>query len=83
MDEKWTFAHTVECSVSKDFAWSFWTNVSNWALDPDVISMELQGPFAVGTTGGARKARVQAASSGGLRSCSREEPSLSFPVQAC
>lgn len=51
MDEKWTFAQTVECSVPKEFAWCFWTNVSNWALDADVVSVELEGPFAVGTKG--------------------------------
>jgi hypothetical protein len=51
MGEEWTFEHTVECSVSKEFAWNFWTNVSNWTLDADIISVQLEGPFAVGVTG--------------------------------
>jgi len=51
MDEEWTFEDTVECSVSKEFAWNFWTNVSNWTLDADIISVQLEGPFAVGVNG--------------------------------
>ena len=51
MGEEWTFEHTVECSVSKEFAWNFWTNVSNWTLDADIISVQLAGPFAVAVTG--------------------------------
>jgi hypothetical protein len=51
VDEEWTFEHTVECPVSKEFAWNFWTNVSNWTLDADVSSVQLQGPFALGVKG--------------------------------
>ena len=29
----------------------FWTDVRNWALDADVVSVELNGPFAIGTRG--------------------------------
>ena len=29
----------------------FWTDVRNWALDPDVESVEIDGPFAAGTRG--------------------------------
>jgi len=32
-------------------AWDFWTNVSNWALDADVDSVEIHGPFAAGAHG--------------------------------
>ncbi|HKV49369.1 MAG TPA: SRPBCC family protein [Candidatus Acidoferrales bacterium] len=51
MDDVWAFGHTVECDVSAEFAWKFWTNVENWKLDSDVVSVELQGPFAIGARG--------------------------------
>ncbi|MEO8131648.1 MAG: SRPBCC family protein [Bryobacteraceae bacterium] len=51
MDEVWTFEHSIECPVSVDFAWSYWTNTANWALDADVESVELHGPFAAGVSG--------------------------------
>jgi hypothetical protein len=51
MQEAWAFEHSIECGVSKDFAWTFWTNPSNWALDTDVDSVELYGPFAPGSQG--------------------------------
>ena len=48
----WKFEHSVECRVSQDFAWQFWTNVNNWAVvDPGVDSVKLHGPFAVGSRG--------------------------------
>jgi len=25
----WKFEHSVECQVAKDFAWRFWTDVTN------------------------------------------------------
>jgi hypothetical protein len=49
--QEWIFEHTIECGVSVQFAWNFWTNVSNWKLDTDVDSIELQGEFAVGSRG--------------------------------
>ena len=48
---EWIFEHTIECGVSVQFAWNFWTNVTNWKLDADVDSIEIQGEFAVGTRG--------------------------------
>ncbi len=36
--QKWVFEHAIECSVSIQFAWNFWTNVRNWVLDADVDS---------------------------------------------
>jgi hypothetical protein len=51
MDKKWTFEHTIECSVSSEFAWEFWTNVRNWAIDPDIDSVDVQGPFVAGAQG--------------------------------
>jgi hypothetical protein len=47
----WTFEHSIECGVSAEFAWIFWTNVSNWTLDTDVESIEIDGPFAAGAQG--------------------------------
>ena len=47
----WTFEHSVDCAVTPDFAWNFWTNVSNWSLDADVDSIEIDGPFAAGARG--------------------------------
>jgi hypothetical protein len=47
----WSFEHAVECPVKREFAWKFWTEVSNWILDPDMESVELDGPFATGSKG--------------------------------
>jgi hypothetical protein len=45
----WTFEHSVECKVDKNFAWQFWTNVSNWAqLDSSLESATLDGRFQSG-----------------------------------
>jgi len=44
--------HTVECPVSREFAWRFWSNVANWAIvDPAVESVVLDGPFESGSKG--------------------------------
>ena len=32
--KEWTFEHTIECSVSSDFAWKVWTIVENWQSMP-------------------------------------------------
>jgi hypothetical protein len=45
------FEHSVECPVSRDFAWRFWTDVSNWTLDVSVESVTIDGPFAAGAKG--------------------------------
>lgn len=50
-ENAWTFEHSVDCGVPAEFAWKFWTNVSNWALDADVDSVEIDGPFAAGARG--------------------------------
>jgi uncharacterized membrane protein len=48
----WKFEHSVECPVSRDFAWQFWTNLANWpVVDPSVESVKLDGPFAAGARG--------------------------------
>ena len=50
-EPEWTFEHSIDCGVAAEFAWSFWTNVSNWVLDADVESIEIDGPFAAGARG--------------------------------
>jgi hypothetical protein len=51
----WTFEHSVECNVDRDFAWQFWTNVSNWPLvDSSVESATLDGPFQSGAQGSTK-----------------------------
>jgi len=47
----WTFDHSVDCGVTVEFAWAFWTDVRNWAIEADVISVEIDGPFASGARG--------------------------------
>ncbi len=48
----YTFEHTVECRVGRDFARRFWSDVGNWAaVDSSVESVALEGPFAAGTRG--------------------------------
>jgi hypothetical protein len=51
MDETYTFECGIECPVAREFAWQFWSTLSNWALDSDVESVELNGPFASGSHG--------------------------------
>ena len=48
---EWVFEHTVECGVSADFAWSYWSDINNWVVDVDVESVELLGAFVAGTRG--------------------------------
>jgi hypothetical protein len=50
-EHAWTFEHAIDCAVSVEFAWNFWTNVSNWVLDADVESIEIDGPFSAGAKG--------------------------------
>ena len=48
----WSFQHSVECKVNREFTWQFWANVSNWSVvDPSVESVTLDGLFATGTKG--------------------------------
>jgi hypothetical protein len=43
----WEFGHSVECNVTRHFAWSYWTNIANWNDPP--ASFHLDGPFDVGS----------------------------------
>lgn len=47
----WRFEFSIDCAVTRDFAWSFWTDVRNWAMDADVESVTLNGPFLAGAAG--------------------------------
>ena len=47
----WSFRHSVVARVGPQDAWAFWTNVSNWKLDPSLEHVQLDGPFAAGTRG--------------------------------
>jgi len=47
----WAFEHSVDCRTPVELAWNFWTDVRNWALDSDVVSVEMEGPFAAGASG--------------------------------
>ena len=49
--EVWAFEHSVQCDAPVEFAWAFWTDVRNWGIDADVDSIEIDGPFAAGTSG--------------------------------
>ena len=51
MDAAFTFAYSLECAVTREFAWRYWTNVHNWAFDADIESVELHGPFLAGSRG--------------------------------
>lgn len=45
----WETEHAVETDASLDFAWRYWTDIANW--DDPPAKFELDGPFAVGSTG--------------------------------
>lgn len=49
----WDFKHSVECEASRDFAWSFWTDVSNWErIEGQAVEwIRLEGPFRAGARG--------------------------------
>ncbi len=51
----WTFEYSVECKVNRNFAWQFWTNVTNWAVvDSSVEFAILNGPFRSGASGSTK-----------------------------
>jgi hypothetical protein len=48
-DAAWQLEYSVETEASPDFAWSFWTNVTNW--DDPPAQFVLDGPFAADSHG--------------------------------
>ena len=55
----WTIEHSIDCAVAPEFAWNFWTDVSNWVLDADVESVEIDGPFSSGARGFTNSKRLR------------------------
>jgi polyketide cyclase/dehydrase/lipid transport protein len=50
--QNWSFEHSIECPVGREFAWRFWTDVANWpVVDSSVEAVRLDGPFAAGAKG--------------------------------
>ena len=49
MNIAWEMNHAVETEASQDFAWTYWTDVTNW--DDPPARFELDGPFAAGSRG--------------------------------
>jgi hypothetical protein len=46
------FEHSVETTASTQAVWDLWHDVSRWtAWDTSLESVELEGPFAVGSSG--------------------------------
>ena len=49
---RWGFEHSVYTKAQRRDAWNFWSNMDNHAkMEPGVDRIELDGPFATGTTG--------------------------------
>jgi hypothetical protein len=48
-DVAWQLEHSVEADLSSGFAWSFWTDVTNW--DDPPAQFVLDGSFSVGSRG--------------------------------
>ena len=51
-ESAWEMANSVEANASLNFAWNYWTNVSNW--DDPPAQFELQGKFENGACGFTR-----------------------------
>ena len=52
MREAWRFEHTVEVRAGREAAWTFWSNVANWAeVDPAVEWARVDGGFVAGARG--------------------------------
>jgi hypothetical protein len=47
----WSFKHSAEVKVNREYAWDFWTSVENWTLDSAVEWVALDGPFQAGVKG--------------------------------
>ena len=42
----WEFEYSAECNAPRQFAWRFWTDISNWNDPP--AKFDLDGPFEIG-----------------------------------
>jgi Polyketide cyclase / dehydrase and lipid transport len=49
---EWSFEHAVTTRASRTDAWAYWSDMCNhMRLEPGIERIELDGPFATGTTG--------------------------------
>jgi len=49
---EWAFEHSIFTVANRMDAWAYWSEMSNHAkMEPGVERIELDGPFATGTTG--------------------------------
>lgn len=48
-DVAWEMTHSVETDARADFAWKYWTDITNW--DDPPAEFELVGPFVAGSRG--------------------------------
>jgi hypothetical protein len=48
-DVAWEMTHSVETDARADFAWKYWTDITNW--DDPPAEFELAGPFVAGSRG--------------------------------
>lgn len=47
----WTTEHSIEATGSPEAIWRVWTDVPSWGdWNPDIERIELDGPFAAGST---------------------------------
>ena len=46
-ESAWEFQHLIECSATRQFAWAYWTNISNW--DDPPAKFKLEGRFENGS----------------------------------
>jgi hypothetical protein len=48
----WSFEHSIFTYMCRNDAWAYWSNIEHHAqIEPGVERIELDGPFATGTTG--------------------------------
>jgi hypothetical protein len=49
---EWSCEHSISTNARREDAWAYWSDMRNHArLEPGVERIELDGPFATGTTG--------------------------------
>ena len=47
----WTTEHSIEATGSPEAVWRVWADVPSWGeWNPDIERIELDGPFAAGST---------------------------------
>ena len=59
MPAAWEFEHVVEVGARVEAAWEFWTRVENWAIDPAIEWVKLDGRFEAGTEGITKQRGVE------------------------